>query len=157
MHIVQTNHKPNHMQTNHSPKPVALHNNLENAALVKALETAISTANGPSKNRFDRLTDDCVKALSTPTAIWLQSVAIGTYVLANTLVVTNVIRFDPYPFLFLNTLFSLLSAYTTVFVLNSNRRQDLTAKATEKAELAIYKKILADLAVLKGENNDPQK
>lgn len=124
--------------------------------LIHDLEASIKSLNGGSRNPLERIADQVVTALSTPAAIWVQSAAIAGYVAFNTMVVFKVLQFDPYPFLFLNTIFSLISAYTTVFVLNSNRRQDAAAKAMEQAELKIYRKILLDLdSIKRGGNNAP--
>ena len=97
--------------------------------------------------RFERFTDRFVEALSTPTAIVAQSALVAGYIGINVATLTKAIAFDPYPFLFLNLVFSVISGFTTVFVLNSNRRQDQEREAHDRL-------ILCKLdAILKGQKD----
>lgn len=121
----------------------------ENQVLLKNLETALAHKNGQALKAVERGADKLIDFLSKPAAIWGQTFAVGAYLAINTLAMFRIITFDPYPFLFLNLVFSLVSAYTTVFVLNSNRRQDTHSDNVTKAERAILAKILTDLDKLR--------
>ena len=77
---------------------------------------------------LDRFIDKTVDALSSPKAIYVQTAITVAYMAINTLPLLVFQKFDPYPFLFLNFVYSLASGYATVFVLNSNRRQEIAAK-----------------------------
>lgn len=113
--------------------------------VVESLRNAIEMRQARASSKFERASDSAVEQLSKPVAVWAQTAVIAAYVTLNTLAVFKVVQFDPYPFLFLNTILSLASAYTTVLVLNSNRRQDDSAKALAKANadaLTITMKLL---------------
>lgn len=77
---------------------------------------------------LDRFIDRTVDALSSPKAIYVQTAVTVGYMVVNTVGLAVLKKFDPYPFLFLNFVYSLASGYATVFVLNSNRRQEIAAK-----------------------------
>lgn len=93
----------------------------------------------PSK--LDRFIDKSVDGLSTPKAIFIQTGVTAAYIVAN-VVTYGAFKFDPYPFLFLNFIYSLASGYATVFVLNSNRRQDAAAKERMRDAHALNEVIL---------------
>lgn len=105
----------------------------EISKVVDSLRRAIEMREAKATSKFERASDHAVQQLSKPAAVWGQTAVIAGYVMLNTLAVFKIVQFDPYPFLFLNTILSLASAYTTVLVLNSNRRQDDSAKALAQA------------------------
>lgn len=87
---------------------------------------------------LDRFIDKTVDALSSPKAIYVQTGITFGYMVVNTVAIGAINKFDPYPFLFLNFVYSLASGYATVFVLNSNRRQEIAAKdRSEKMHLLV--------------------
>lgn len=90
---------------------------------------------------FDRFIDKTVDGLSSPKAIYVQTAVTVGYMVVNTVALGVLQKFDPYPFLFLNFIYSLASGYATVFVLNSNRRQEIAAKERSE-ELSSTIKIL---------------
>lgn len=102
--------------------------------------------------------DKSLDAMSTSAAMIAQTAALVVYVGLNTLAVTKVIQFDPYPFLFLNTVFSIISGFTTVIVLNSNARQDVAANKARQLSIKgveLTLKLLETVASkTKGDNHD---
>lgn len=78
-----------------------------------------------------KIVDKCVDALSTPRAIIIEITALGAYLGVN-LLNFSLLKFDPPPFLLLNTILAVSSTIATVFVLNSNRRQDIEAKKQDR-------------------------
>lgn len=76
---------------------------------------------GPS-GRGESLADWVYKNLGSWKFILAQSLLVAAWVLLN---VTAYIRaWDPYPFIFMNLIFSLQSAYTASLILMSQNRQD---------------------------------
>jgi uncharacterized membrane protein len=93
---------------------------------------------------LDKFIDKTVDQLSKPIAIYAQTALTAIYMAANIVTFGRMTHFDPYPFLFLNFIYSLASGYATVFVLNSNRRQDFEARQRQDAILKAMHKILED-------------
>lgn len=93
---------------------------------------------------LDKFIDRSVDALSSPKAIFVQTAVTVAYMAINCLPLMFA-KFDPYPFLFLNFIYSLASGYATVFVLNSNRRQDMAARERAAKNEGINHKILERL------------
>lgn len=94
--------------------------------------------------KLDVFIDKTVEQLSKPRAIYVQTALTVVYMAANIVTFGRMTHFDPYPFLFLNFIYSLASGYATVFVLNSNRRQDAEARQRQEAILAAMTKLLED-------------
>ncbi len=90
---------------------------------------------------LERFIDRAVDALSSPKAIFVQTAVTVGYMAVN-VVGLSIAKFDPYPFLFLNFIYSLASGYATVFVLNSNRRQDMAAQERLKEKHEVDQAIL---------------
>jgi uncharacterized membrane protein len=72
-------------------------------------------------DRFGRLAERLVRGFGTPPFLVCQTLIIGAWVAVNAL--TAGLRFDPYPFIFLNLMFSALAAYAAPFVLLAQTRQ----------------------------------
>lgn len=132
-----TKNKPEE-QTNHKVIPFVRYEKLvlpkKNGDIRKLIDTfvaelqALKTKPLEPEGKVERLVDKCLDICSKPQALWGQTAALVTYIGINTLSFMGIFRFDPYPYMFLNTLFSIVSGFTTVIVLNSNRRQDELAK-----------------------------
>lgn len=116
-----------------------------NPALDELQELKSTLEDVPKHSKFERLTDKIVDLLSRPGAVIGQAALVVGYITINTLALTKTITFDPYPFLFLNLAFSVISGFTTVFVLNSNRRQDAENKAQTDAQVKQTEMILKSL------------
>lgn len=122
-----------------------------------SIEPTPATEKKPQTS-LDRFIDRSVDALSNPKAIYVQTAVTVGYMVVNTVAFLGFKKFDPYPFLFLNFVYSLASGYATVFVLNSNRRQEIAAmernEAMHKTLQALVRKNerqLEMLALLTGE------
>ena len=76
---------------------------------------------GPS-NRGERFADWVYKNLGSWRFILAQSILVALWVLLNATAYVN--AWDPYPFIFMNLIFSLQSAYTASLILMSQNRQD---------------------------------
>ena len=92
----------------------------------------------------EKWVDKALDALSTTKAIYIQSGITFGYMLINTVTFAFIKQFDPYPFLFLNFAYSLMSGYATVFMLNNNRRQEAVAKLRNEELLATVKSLLVE-------------
>lgn len=80
------------------------------------------------QSKLDKFVDKGVEQLTYPRAIYAQTLFTVAYLAINIVTWGKMTHFDPYPFLFLNLVYSLASGYATVFVLNSQRRQDAEAR-----------------------------
>jgi hypothetical protein len=84
--------------------------------------------------RFEHWVDWVVDIVSTPAFVAVQTLVILGYAVLNSLILGT--AFDPYPYIFLNLILSMSSAYTSSIVLNSQRRQDRQAVTTSQAILS---------------------
>lgn len=76
---------------------------------------------GPS-SRGEKFADWVYKNLGSWRFILVQSILVAVWVLLNATAYMQV--WDPYPFIFMNLIFSLQSAYTASLILMSQNRQD---------------------------------
>jgi len=76
---------------------------------------------GPS-SRGEKFADWVYKNLGSWRFILVQSILVAIWVLLNATAYMQV--WDPYPFIFMNLIFSLQSAYTASLILMSQNRQD---------------------------------
>lgn len=86
-----------------------------------------------ASKRSERWIDVSVHWLSRPIAVWAQAGIVGAWMAYN-VVAAQALRFDPYPYLFLNAVFSVISGFTTVLVLNSNRKEEANIKEQTRLE-----------------------
>jgi uncharacterized membrane protein len=85
-----------------------------------------------SHDRFGRVAEQLVRAFGMPWFLAGQTAVIVAWVITNAL--AGFPHFDPYPFIFLNLLFSALAAYAAPFVLLAESRQAERDRAHAEAE-----------------------
>lgn len=98
----------------------------------------------PSSPTFERWVDLVVDIVSRPGFVAGQTIVIIGYALLNSFVLGS--PFDPYPYIFLNLILSMSSAYTSSIVLNSQRRQDHHSYQTSQAVLISLDSLRRELA-----------
>jgi len=85
-----------------------------------------------SDDRFGRFAERFVRVFGMPRFLAGQTVVIVAWVVINAL--GGLPHFDPYPFIFLNLIFSALAAYAAPFILLAESRQADRDRAQTRAE-----------------------
>ena len=70
----------------------------------------------------ERFADRCVAGMGSLRFIGIQTAVVGLWIAANVAVIA--LRFDPYPFILLNLMFSTQAAYAAPLILLAGRRAD---------------------------------
>jgi uncharacterized membrane protein len=91
-------------------------------------------------DRFGRIAERFVRFFGMPWFLASQTLVIAAWVAANS--VRGGPRFDPYPFIFLNLLFSALAAYAAPFILLAQTRQADRDKSRAEAD-AMHREAVA--------------
>ena len=85
-----------------------------------------------SHDRFGRFAERVVRVFGMPWFVVGQTGVIVAWVAANSL--AGVPHFDPYPFIFMNLVFSALAAYAAPFILLAETRQTNRDRVRARAE-----------------------
>ncbi|HWK28402.1 MAG TPA: DUF1003 domain-containing protein [Solirubrobacter sp.] len=101
-------------------------------------------------DRLGRLAERFVRAFGMPWFLAGQTAVIALWIAVNALV--PVLRFDPYPFIFMNLVFSALAAYAAPFILLAQTRQADRDKARSESESRHREQMVIDQAHLLDEN-----
>jgi uncharacterized membrane protein len=72
---------------------------------------------------FGRVSETIARFFGTARYLFIQTVIVIIWIVLNILVVTNSIRWDPYPFILLNLAFSTQAAYAAPLILLAQNRQ----------------------------------
>ena len=94
--------------------------------------TARRSRSSDSRNRFGRFAERLVRAFGMPWFRATQTAVIVAWVVTNSL--AGLPHFDPYPFIFMNLVFSALAAYPALFILLAETRQADRDRARARAE-----------------------
>jgi uncharacterized membrane protein len=94
---------------------------------------------GPAAERFARF-------FGTPTYLIWQTVLVGIWILFNSLAIS--FRWDPYPFILLNLVFSTQAAYAAPLILLAQNRQADREKAEMERDRERNPRALADMEFL---------
>ncbi len=97
---------------------------------------------GGEADRVGRAADGFVRLFSTPWFLALQTILIAAWVLVN--VIGATLRFDPYPFILLNLLFSALAAYAAPLILVAQTRQAERDRLQADLDTRRHDQILAE-------------
>ena len=93
---------------------------------------------------FGRKAEGFARFFGTPKFLIGQTVLVGLWIIVNAAVV--VLRWDPYPFILLNLMFSLQAAYAAPLILLAQTRQADRDKALSEADMS-HREQLADAAL----------
>jgi uncharacterized membrane protein len=77
---------------------------------------------------FGRLSESVARFFGTARYLAIQSVFVVAWIVWNVLIITKHVRFDPYPFILLNLMFSTQAAYAAPLILLAQNRQALRDK-----------------------------
>jgi uncharacterized membrane protein len=96
---------------------------------------------GPAAERFARF-------FGTPKYLMIQTVIVAAWIALNTLAVTDTIRFDKYPFILLNLMFSTQAAYAAPLILLAQNRQADRDKSEVERDREANARTYADMEYL---------
>jgi len=95
-------------------------------------------------DRFGRHAERFARFFGTPTFLIAQTLVVGLWIALNVVAVS--LRWDPYPFILLNLVFSLQAAYAAPLILLAQTRQADRDKAMSTAD-ASHREALAQASV----------
>jgi uncharacterized membrane protein len=106
------------------------------------------TPGGPQYDpeAFGNFAETIARFLGTGRYLAFQTVLVGVWILVNIAVVT--LRFDPYPFILLNLVFSTQAAYAAPLILLAQNRQADRDKAETERDRETNARALADAEYL---------
>jgi len=106
-------------------------------------------------DRFGRFAERLVRAFGMPSFVAAQTLVIVAWVVTNSL--AGLPHFDPYPFIFMNLVFSALAAYAAPFILLAETRQADRDRARARAEERHHEKLeRRQQELLEQDNNQTQ-
>jgi len=95
-------------------------------------------------DRFGQRAESFARLFGTPGFLIGQTLLVGIWILVNVAVVA--LRWDPYPFILLNLMFSLQAAYAAPLILLAQTRQADRDKALSAADVQ-HREALAEAAI----------
>src|SRR5579859_406425 len=96
--------------------------------------------------RFGRLVEGVARFLGTSRYLAAQTVLVVAWIVLNTIAVFH--RWDPYPFILLNLVFSTQAAYAAPLILQAQNRQDDRDRASIERDRDVAARTQADTAFL---------
>lgn len=97
-------------------------------------------------DRFGKIAERFARAFGTPTFIIAQTVIVAIWIALNATAV--IARWDPYPFILLNLMFSTQAAYAAPMILLAQTRQSDRDKAQALLEATHREELARDHATL---------
>jgi uncharacterized membrane protein len=114
------------------------------------LETPRGVSGGPSydPDAFGPAAERFARFFGTVQYLVIQTVLVALWIALNSLQVTRVIRFDTFPFILLNLMFSTQAAYAAPLILLAQNRQADRDKAETERDREANARSLADMEFL---------
>lgn len=103
-------------------------------------------------DKFGQLAERFARFFGTPRFIMGQTVIVAAWIAANGLLIA--FRWDPYPFILLNLVFSTQAAYAAPLILLASTRQADRDKARAEADAAHREEIAARQAAMLEQNTE---
>lgn len=97
---------------------------------------------------FGRFSESTARFLGTARFLAVQTVLVAAWILANSLEALRILRFDPYPFILLNLVFSTQAAYAAPLILLAQNRQDERDRASIEEDREVAARTQADAEFL---------
>jgi uncharacterized membrane protein len=97
-------------------------------------------------DRFGRLAESVARGFGTPVFIILQTIVVAFWIALNATAL--IARWDPYPFILLNLMFSTQAAYAAPMILLAQTRQSDRDKAQARLEASHREEIAREHAIL---------
>lgn len=113
-------------------------------ALTVKAKKILSKHHGDGRSRGERYADAVVENMGSWRFIVIQTGIVTLWIIANLVMVFG-LKFDPYPFILLNLLFSTQAAYASPLILMSGNRgaaRDHDFAAHQFEEIELIKKVL---------------
>ena len=106
------------------------------------------TAGGPSYNpeAFGPAAEKFARFFGTPTYLFWQTVIVAVWIILNSVAIS--LKWDPYPFILLNLVFSTQAAYAAPLILLAQNRQADRDKAETERDRERNARALADMEFL---------
>jgi uncharacterized membrane protein len=98
-------------------------------SLLLKKEYKVDMSNLHNQSWHERFPELLAAFVGSWTFLCVQTILVIIWIGYNALVITGTWHFDPYPFIFLNLIFSLQSAYTAPIVMISQNQQDRRDRA----------------------------
>jgi uncharacterized membrane protein len=113
------------------------------------LETPRGGPGGPAYDPdFGRAAERFARFFGTPKYLFFQTVIVVLWIALNALEITRTVRFDRYPFILLNLMFSTQAAYAAPLILLAQNRQADRDKAEIERDRDANARALADMEYL---------
>jgi uncharacterized membrane protein len=113
------------------------------------LETPRGGPSGPGYDPdFGRAAERFARFFGTPKYLLMQTVVVILWITLNALEATSTVRFDRYPFILLNLMFSTQAAYAAPLILLAQNRQADRDKAEVERDREANGRALADMEYL---------
>ncbi len=96
-----------------------------------------------------RWSESVARFLGTGRFLAIQTVVVAVWIAINAAAVT--LRWDPYPFILLNLVFSTQAAYAAPLILLAQNRQDARDRAVAERDREVNERILSDTEFLSRE------
>lgn len=122
---------------------------LRDEALTKPGRVGASIAPSYDTDAIGRWTEGIARFLGTGRYLAIQTVIVMAWITINAAAVA--MRWDPYPFILLNLVFSTQAAYAAPLILLAQNRQDARDRAVAERDREINDRILSDTEFLSRE------
>jgi uncharacterized membrane protein len=122
-------------QTDRNPAPSLVAENIE--AIVQVEEEALSR-----RSRSDATAEAIGSFIGTASFVVLHAIVVAVWVIMNSGLIPGLAPFDPYPFTFLATLFSVEAVLLVTFVLMKQNR--MSTMADRRAHLDLQVNLLTE-------------
>jgi uncharacterized membrane protein len=101
------------------------------------------------EDTIGRASESIARYLGTGRYLFIQTIAVIGWIAVNAVAVS--LRWDPYPFILLNLLFSTQAAYAAPLILLAQNRQDARDRAIAERDREVNARILSDTEFLSRE------
>ena len=102
----------------------------------------------PDGDVFGRFSEEVARFFGTARFLFTQTIMVGFWILLNTAALFNAIRWDKYPFILLNLMFSTQAAYAAPLILLAQNRQAERERASVEEDREVASRTQADAEFL---------
>ena len=102
----------------------------------------------PDGDAFGRFSEEVARFFGTARFLVAQTILVAFWILLNTLALFNAIRWDKYPFILLNLMFSTQAAYAAPLILLAQNRQAERERASVEEDREVAARTQADAEFL---------
>jgi uncharacterized membrane protein len=102
----------------------------------------------PDGDAFGRFSEEVARFFGTARFLFVQTILVAFWIALNTLALFNAIRWDKYPFILLNLMFSTQAAYAAPLILLAQNRQADRERASVEEDREVASRTQADAEFL---------